>query len=259
MRVQIFAECYSLGYPAVDSNGTKVPRRSRKSLMVTMRSPYDSSSVDTQAKLRTRGRPRSQVRHDVADDLLRAVHDLLETKSPDEITLKEIADHAQTSNEMVRYYFGSKNGLMMAMLRQSGERIRTMLCKLEEDILTLTGNPTRHIVRTLVALYFAERPATRVSVTEFQKSKSVVLEDYLAKRSNLIVGKLHDIVCKLVDAGLYASTFDCRHAAVVLMTICGSPIRMLPALSPEWLTAESIADDPWIEHVVALCDGLYQA
>lgn len=210
------------------------------------------------AKHRARGRPRAPVRQDVAEALLQALHELLETKSPDEITLKEIADRAHTSNEMVRYYFGSKDGLITAMMRQSGQRIRKTLCDLEDSILTLPGNPTRHIVKTLIELYFAERPATRVSVTEFQKSKSVLLEEYLSTRSNLIVGKLYEIVCKLVEAGVYSSSVNPRYVAVVLMTICGSPIRMLTALSPEWLTADAMMEDSWIDHIVELCDGMYR-
>ncbi|MCW1385027.1 TetR/AcrR family transcriptional regulator [Novosphingobium sp. KCTC 2891] len=213
---------------------------------------------------RPRGRPRSQIRHDIPDELLRALRVLLEERTHGEITLKDVAERAGTSQEMVRYYFGSKDGLITAMLRQTASRITEVLAGLERDIVSgivqaRGDNPTRLVITTLIDIYMSERAATRVALIEFEKSHSLIRDEHLSKRSGLIVSKLHDIVRLLIEQGVYAATLDARHVAVSIMVLAGSPVRLLPALSPEWITEETIVSDVWVDHLVTMIDGYCRA
>jgi AcrR family transcriptional regulator len=204
---------------------------------------------------RTRGRPRADVATDVPDRLIRALREALGEKSHHELTLKEIAARADTSQEMIRYYFGSKDGLITAMMLQSSKRIEETLSDLKARLRARPQGATLQIVTTLVRLYMAEMPSTRVSQLEYQKEHSAIKDGYLTARSNIIIGALHDIFVSLIERGVYRQDCDARHLALSMMVVAGHPVQLLRALPSEWLTAEMLESDPWIEHVTALFES----
>lgn len=208
---------------------------------------------------RPRGRPRSGDRQDLSDRLLSALRSELNEKSYAEITLKEVADRAGTSQEMVRYYFGGKDGLITAMLRQTALGIEERLNRLEQEIAGGIDDPTRQIVITLTDIYLDVRGSMRVSFPEFQKAKSSIKDEHLSKRSGLIIGKLHDIVRLLMEQGIYASSLNPEHVALSMMVQAGLVVQLLPSLAPEWLSEEMLRGEEWTDHLVALFDGLCRA
>jgi len=193
--------------------------------------------------------------HDIPDELIRVLRKALETKSHPELTLKEIAAEAGTSQEMIRYYYGNKDGLITAMMLESSRRIERTLSDLKTRLELRHENATRSIVTTLIRLYLSERPTTRVSLLEFQKGKSSIRDDYLARRSNLIIGALHDIILLMIERGVYRKTADARHLALSMMVLSSHPIHLLRALPSEWVTPEMLESEQWIDHVVSLFDS----
>ncbi len=55
-----------------------------------------------------RGRPAADQHRDVVRDLISAAERAMEHRTPEEVTLREIADAAGTTEAMIQYYFGNK-------------------------------------------------------------------------------------------------------------------------------------------------------
>jgi AcrR family transcriptional regulator len=211
-----------------------------------------AESSDTAARLR--GRPRGGARSHVHDDLLNALRACLDDKLHSEITLKEVAERAGTSQEMVRYYFGSKDGLVSALVRQTSDRFADRLGELERDILALGGNPTRHLIATLNELYLSERKVARIPASEFQKAKSVLRDELLNERAELVISHIHRIVQRLMTEGIYDQALDARAMATSIMTMVSGPVVLLAILPATWVSAEELGSDGWVDHLTELVD-----
>lgn len=203
---------------------------------------------------RPRGRPAGVAGSPIHDALLNAFRDCLTERMHTEITVKQVAERAGTSPEMVRYYFGSKDGLITALLHQGWERTTKLLGALVDELLTREGNPTRHIFAALVDLYLHERHTARISILEFQKSKSVIHDEFLEERAELIIGHVHRCVVKLVEAGIYKPDIDTRKVAMSMMTMVSGPVTFLAVLSSEWVSDKDLAGDGWLDHLTGLID-----
>lgn len=203
---------------------------------------------------RQRGRPTGVAASPIHDALLLAFRECLKERTHNEITVKEVAQRAGTSPEMVRYYFGSKDGLVTALLHQASERTTRLLETLVDEILTQEGNPTRRIFATLFTIYLNERHTARISISEFQKSKSVIHDAFLKDRAELIISHVHRCVVKLVEAGIYKPDLDTRKTAMSMMTMVSGPVTFLAVLSSDWVSDEELAGDGWLDHLSDLID-----
>jgi len=206
------------------------------------------------ATLRQRGRPRDGSRANVHDDLLRAMRLCLAERMYGEITLKDVAERANTSQEMVRYYFGSKDGLLIALLRQMGERTSDALASLEKELPDGSANPTRQLIATLLNIYLEVRHLYRSTALEFQRSQSVIRNEFLDERAELVVSGIHRIISRLIAAGNYAADVDSRKMAVSIMTMISGPVTLLSTLPEPWVSVEGLASPEWVDHLTELVD-----
>ena len=191
------------------------------------------------------GRPQAAAGSSVHDDLLDALRETLQEKLHSELTLKEIADRAGTSPEMIRYYFGGKDGLIMALLKQTADRFARCMDELDATILDELGSPVARILRMLFDFYLAERHVTRVSLSEFQKAESKIHEDFLANRADAVIGRIHAVLKRLVEAGRYDPAMDLRKTAMTIMTMVTGPVTFLSVLPARWVSVEELQDPDW--------------
>lgn len=219
-----------------------------------MAKTHQNDQESGQNKGRRRGRPRGGSRANVHDDLIRAMRDCLEERAHTEITLKEVAERADASQEMVRYYFGSKNGLLIAVLRETSSRFVEALEALEATICEGDGNPTRRLIAALMELYFKERHISRIPTLEFQRSHSVIREEFLNDRSEVVVASIHRIIKRLIRAGIYTQQLDSYKMAVTIMTMISGPVSLLSTLPEPWVDAKTLPTDEWIDHLTQIID-----
>lgn len=207
---------------------------------------------------RRRGRPKGGSSSDVHDALLAAFGQCLLERAHSEITIKEVADRAGTSQEMVRYYFGGKDGLIAAFVRERSESFMARLLELERGIMQMPGNPTRNLMATLVDLYVGERVVYRISTSEFLKTRSVLREEFLDDRSGQVIDHIRNIVMMLVDAGIYDPAIEPKHMALSIMTMVSGPVALLSVLSSEWVSETELSGTEWIEHLTRLVDSAFR-
>ncbi len=212
----------------------------------------------TRTTSRNAGRPHGSERTSVHDDLLGALREALRDKLHFEITIKEVADRAGTSPEMVRYYFGGKDGLITALLRQISERFVQRMDALEERLLEPGNSPVQQILQELFSFYVEERHITRVSVAEFQKGKSRIHEEFLSNRSEVVIGRIHAMLGRLVDAGRYVGTMDQRRMAMTILTMVTGPVTFLSVFTDKWVSPEELTDGEWASFLADMIDTKYR-
>lgn len=208
------------------------------------------------APIRNRGRPRAEHRSDVPAELIQALRALLDEKSPAEVTLKDVADRAGRSQEMVRYYFQSKDGLMLACLKESIESIQSQLVDLQGVIAAGCPDPTRRILGTLIGIYLAEAHSSRIYAAELDKANSHWRDQFQTRWSGIIVERLEAMVTELVAKGHYRAGLVPRRAATILMVLASGPVRLISSLGPDWVDADALSSDDWLDDLVCAAEGL---
>ncbi len=78
-------------------------------------------------------RPRRRNREQTIRDILDAAEDLLAKKGPDGFGLAELGRDAGISFGLIHHYFGSKEGLLRAVLRRTLRRMGREILQLQED------------------------------------------------------------------------------------------------------------------------------
>lgn len=202
-----------------------------------------------------RGRPKTGQKRRVYDDLLAAAERLLVEKSQAEITQRELTASAGTTDAMLQYYFGGKDGLMIALMERAVENVFKGLCQLESEILTLPGNPTRHLIQTLHNLYYAHIAVVRMwftaQISRDSRIKSSFVESYASKNT----GQVYRILQRLIDNGVYDARANVPLAAFSLTNLIVSPI-LQPAMQPaRGLSDETFSSPEWIDYITKMLDS----
>jgi len=89
-------------------------------------------NVATKARSATRGRPSGQDSLQVRAKLLTAAQDLFLSRDFAAVSVRKLADKAGVNTAMVNYYFGSKQGLYLTM-------VKNLLEELEQSLEALQG------------------------------------------------------------------------------------------------------------------------
>lgn len=202
-----------------------------------------------------RGRPRTEQKRSVYDDLLAAAERLLAEKSQAEITQRELTASAGTTDAMLQYYFGGKDGLMIALMERAVENVFKGLRQLESEILTLPGNPTRHLIQTLHDLYYAHVAVVRMwftaQISRDSRIKSSFVESYATKNTRQ-VGRILQL---LIDHGVYDARANVSLANFSLANLIVSPILQTSILPARGLSGATFSSPEWIDYITDMLDS----
>lgn len=114
--------------------------------------------------------------------LLDSAAKLLAGRWPSEITLNDIAADSKLNSALVRYYFGSKNGLLLAVLL----RVSSFGLQALKDLMASDLNPEeklRHHIAGMVNVYY-KHPYISKLVSYFvngsdQKKRKIVADEFI--------------------------------------------------------------------------------
>lgn len=101
----------------------------------------DPMKLDAEATLDTH--PRAY--NESAIQFMDATAELLSTRSPAEVSLSDISKRAGLNSELIRYYFGSKEGLLMAVFERDADHAMLGLSHLMEMPLSAEKKLKIHI------------------------------------------------------------------------------------------------------------------
>lgn len=99
------------------------------------KSPTPRNKSSVRAAVRKAGRPAAADKNS-RDPLLDAASELLNQRNTIDLSLSELAAHSGRNSALVKYYFGNKEGLMLALLKRDAERALTDIEHLLELPLT---------------------------------------------------------------------------------------------------------------------------
>jgi len=94
-------------------------------------------------------------REEARGNMLRAARELLQDKDPDQLTVREIAEHAGHHHRFVQDWFGGKAGLYVEVLNEISAEMA-----IEVDVSQVRGQPDSRIVQAvfLVAWLVVNEP-----------------------------------------------------------------------------------------------------
>jgi AcrR family transcriptional regulator len=100
-----------------------------------------------------RRRPRRGVDHNSRDVLLDAAAELMNERNSIDISFSDLAKHAKRNSALVKYYFGNKEGLLLALLKRDAAKAIAELEHLIALEAPIEEKLQRHIAAVIVTFH----------------------------------------------------------------------------------------------------------
>lgn len=206
-----------------------------------------------------RGRPAADQHRDVVRDLISAAERAMEHRTPEEVTLREIADAAGTTEAMIQYYFGNKDGLLVAM-RDDLLNVNVMMYHPNEIIdACLTERSILPLIQIATAFY-NERPSlVRMSIIGLIRGDSKESRNNRTKHYVRTPMLVHDVITRFVAGKIYREDLNIGMAVASVMALLIFPVSFEHALPAAETPPQNINKEEWIRFVAQLLNGQFSA
>ncbi|MGF1911500.1 TetR family transcriptional regulator [Vibrio kasasachensis] len=201
---------------------------------------------------RKAGRPSSKT--NAREGLIQCARALFTVMAYDKVSIRLIASKAEVDSALIRYYFGSKEGLFETMLRETLAPLNRRMEKLQQEI-------SQHNLLDIMRTYYQEM----IKTPEFPRLILQVMNMPESQVQRRLLGKVIDDISKpmqsvmfdkLLENGVIRADLDpslCRISYISLMVFPFiAPSSMLAIhgvqLSDEFLTQ-------LLEHNIKLMTG----
>lgn len=215
------------------------------------------SAQDTGLRPKTKGRPRAGNKYVLYERLIAAAEQGLTRSIHTELTAKQIAEAAGTTEGMIQYYFGSKDRLTLAVLEKAVSDVSNGIRKLKESILKLPGNPTLRLVRELAQLSEPHAATTRLHAAEMLRLQSAI-KDVCTRPHHDVFGAVKDLIQYLIDAGVYSRRLDPGLATFTVMCLLESPVLHAAAMNDRGLNEADFKGDRWLGYCAGMLDRQFR-
>jgi TetR/AcrR family transcriptional regulator len=151
---------------------------------------------------RGRGRPGLDSEFDSREALVKATHELLLERGGLRVSLSEVCERAGVNAAMVRYHFGSKQGLLVMLFERMCSRWSAEL----EHLLQLDASPTRKLelhVEQIIRNYRRSPYTTRLMAEVVSLSTTTSAR----RLSNSFLKPLTEFYRRLIAEGVAAGEF----------------------------------------------------
>jgi AcrR family transcriptional regulator len=205
-------------------------------------------------RLRARGRPAAELQCRVVEDLIAATEHALLKKTAQEITVREISTAAGTSEAMIRYYFGSKEGLLLTVLKgfmdDSPHKNATEITN-----RCVSSQSIKPLIDELCRFHYSKPNLIKMIVVELFSSSSELKEVYLRRYGHSIGNFSQSVVKALQSANIYRQDINPEFIAMSLVRLVVAPIMEsavagTPQPPPELINGE------WPEFITRTIDSI---
>lgn len=203
----------------------------------------------------TRGRPRQSTKDNnlVKQELIQAAAACLTEKSYRAVTIREIAKRANTSSAMISYYYGDKEGLVIALLKSTTTEHLADLTNASYLASVPTEQRTRHLLRSVVSLYQHHPWILRLVADDMLNQDTdlrSILVDTLAGNS---FRNLRAFIRLQQDHGFFRQDLDLALTTASLLSQLSFPFLAAPILRDAYgLDMDNIDLQQWIDHTATL-------
>lgn len=190
-----------------------------------------------------------------AAKLLVAAGDLMIERNSIEVSLSEIAQKSGVNAALVKYHFGNKDGLLLALLaRDAGEEMANLAFVLDQPI-SPTEKMRRHIAGIINAYYRFPYMNRLIHLLLHQGSEATAREV-----NRFFVNPLFDFQRRLLEEGIAAGEFRKVDPALFYTSLVGACDHLFYGrqMSARFIEPHGINDDvrrQYIAHMTSLVLG----
>jgi AcrR family transcriptional regulator len=170
-----------------------------------------------------RGRPPAQTQRHVIQDIIAATEEALAKTTAKELTIREISLAAGINEAMIRYYFGSKEGLLITMLEdfmKEGPHAQ------EKELLKscIEKKSIRPLVDALANFYYSHPNIMRMIIVETFSASSELKNAYISRYGRSTYTLVRSIIDGMKDANIYRKDVDSAFLATFIPREIVGPI-----------------------------------
>lgn len=196
-----------------------------------------------------RGRPADRaLREKRKSDLIGAAAELLRHKSYRSITIRELASEAGTQPAMIKYYFGDKLGLFLALLEQiSNQQIASF------EAILHSPNPIKAFIENALAFFSQNPPVLRLLIDDMLNMDSELKQALIEVHPKRMADRLPELIIAQQQAGLLRADLDPKWAAFSLISLILTPFITAPVREQAWnISNEELSSERWADHLYQL-------
>lgn len=204
--------------------------------------------------------PSPSTRHAVslnptAEKLLLAASELMISSNSIEVSLSEIAQQSGVNAALVKYHFGNKDGLLLALLARDAAAEMTNLAFVLDQPISPTEKMRRHIAGIINAYYRVPYLSRLIHLLLHQGSEATSKEVH-----RFFIDPLFGFVRKLLDDGVAAGEFRKVDPALFYISLNGACDNLFYGrqMNARFLGPTGISDEvrrQYIKHMTTLFLG----
>jgi len=209
-----------------------------------------------------RGRPQDPDKQLATKQALcQAARELLELKPYRSITIRELAHHAGTQSAMVSYYFGSKEGLFIELLEQSGNRRQQKMMMVAQQVLAQPNQALTLLVDNLIELMASEPWVVKLLQDEILSQESKLRDGFLSAIPQRLKTALSALLGQLQRQGILRADLNLDFTVATLMSNILFPMLTEPLMSHVLgIQRNTLRSEAWKQHLTqVLTQGLSPA
>lgn len=205
------------------------------------------------------GRPAAGEQRHLADDILAAAEACLARGDPPRnVSLKEIALMAGTNQAMVAYYFGSKDGLLIAIVDRDIKAITIEIERFQQEMRRGEFTDLTRATVVFVANTFRARPSIgQILNNELIHKDSPIRAYYTEHWASRFCNHIADAIRYAIDTGWYRADLDVNQTVDIFRALVFFPMLIQPYKDLFSSTAhqDAYADSVWLDNVCKLLDS----
>ena len=196
-----------------------------------------------------RGRPVDpQLQAKRRENLLDAAFELLRHQDYRSITIRDLAAQAGTQSAMIKYYFGNKRGLFLALL----ERISAKQFTNVQAVLS-APDPIRAFIEITLSFFENNPQIVRLMTTEVLSGDSELQQDLIEMMPKKMAALLPTLIESQQQAGRLRADLDPKWTAFSLVSLILTPFLGAPIRQHAWNISDAQINSPaWTDHIYRL-------
>ncbi|PHS18132.1 MAG: TetR family transcriptional regulator [Kangiella sp.] len=198
------------------------------------------------SKVPARGRPADPTKQLLQKEkLLDAAQALLSIKPYRDVTIRDLAEHAELNSAMIRYYFENKEGLFLALLERMSQQHFVNMKQ-----ISTRQEPIKEFIHFMLKMLTKNTGLARLIHDEFSKDNSELGSAFIEmfpKRMAKILPQLIKNNTKITDDK------KAKYAAFSLVSMIIMPFVGREVRERAWeISDEELSNPAWSEHVYAM-------
>jgi AcrR family transcriptional regulator len=197
-----------------------------------------------------RGRPPKSIKRQVVQRVMEAAEAALTNKTANEIKVRDIAAEAGVDATIVNYYFGGKDGLMIAILH---EIMRDAPYGMYETISSecIKAQSIKPVVKEFAKFYYSRSGVIRMTMNEMISTTSEVKNAYQARYCDSTPEFVERLIQSMMDLGIYNRHFDAKYLALSILRMLLAPVG---SSSSKYSLSDELARSEWTDFISGIID-----